>query len=82
VEPEALAGKIRAKIAAGRLPAPPDPPESVWAGKGNGLTCDGCDEPITRTQIEYEFDPPGHQTIRFHGPCLTAWYAQRAPGTP
>jgi hypothetical protein len=95
---DALAGKIRAKIAAGRLPHPPDPPERVWAGRGDGRICDGCDQPITRTQIEYEvdppggqtirtrieyeFDPPGSQTIRFHGPCLMAWYAQRAPGTP
>jgi hypothetical protein len=69
MEPEALAGKIRAKIAAGRLPPPPDPPERVWAGRGEGRTCDGCDEPIsgtqieyepvTSTQIEYEVDPTG-----------------------
>lgn len=75
--PDIVSG-IRAKIAAGRLPLPPDGRRRVWIGKGTGRPCDGCDQPITDTQVEYEFHMTG-QTIRFHGPCVDAWHAERAP---
>ena len=61
MEPEAVAGNIRAKIAAGRLPAPPDPPEKRWPGPGEATVspATGATSRSRATQIEYEVDPPG-----------------------
>jgi hypothetical protein len=73
-----VARSIRAKIAAGRLPLPANPPGKVWVGRGNGRPCDACDQPITDTEMEYETDLPTGQTIRFHRPCIEAWHTERA----
>jgi hypothetical protein len=43
---------IERKLAAGVLPD--RPPVKYWAGFGVGQPCDGCDEPILDTQVEYE----------------------------
>ena len=43
---------IERKLAAGVLPD--RPPAKYWAGFGVGQPCDGCDEPILDTQVEYE----------------------------
>jgi hypothetical protein len=66
---------IHAKIAAGLLPR--DRPQRVWVGPGSNKLCDGCEEPITKEQREYEFDPPGWPTIRLHSDCLAAWHVER-----
>jgi hypothetical protein len=73
-----VASSIRAKIAAGRLPLPANLPGRVWVGTGNLRPCDGCDQPITDTEIEYETDLPTGQTIRFHRPCFEAWQTEGA----
>jgi hypothetical protein len=73
-----VASSIRAKIAAGRLPLPANPPGKVWVGTGNLRPCDACDQPITDTEIEYETYLPTGQTIRFHRPCFEAWQPEGA----
>jgi hypothetical protein len=66
---------IQAKITAGLLPR--DRPQKVWIGPGSDKVCDGCDQPITKEQREYEFDPPGWPTIRLHAECLELWHVER-----
>jgi hypothetical protein len=73
-----VASSIRARIAAGRLPLPANPPGKMWVGPGNLRPCDGCDQPITDAEMEYETDLPTGQTIRFHRPCFEAWQTEGA----
>ena len=68
---------IRAKIAAGHLPAPSDLPSMTWASNGKGRRCDGCDRWISDTETQYETDIPMVQTLRFHRACFRAWQAER-----
>jgi hypothetical protein len=80
-----LATTIRAKVVAGRLPR--ERPQKVWVGPGAGKPCDGCSHPITASQREYEFDPPGWPTIRLHQACLellqtTRMEHESAPTSP
>ena len=70
-----VAAVIRAKIAAGLLPR--DRPQKVWVGPGSDKACDACEQPITKEQREYEFDPPGWPTIRLHSECLGLWHVER-----
>jgi hypothetical protein len=70
-----VAALIHAKVAAGLLPR--YRPERVWVGPGSDKACDGCEQPITKEQREYEFDPPGWPTLRLHSECLGVWHVQR-----
>ena len=45
----------------------------LWAGYGKGRPCDGCDKPITTTEIEHEVDLPGGVILRFHVACTGFW---------
>ena len=76
-----IVNRVRAKIAAGRLPFPSSPPGKLWVGRGNGRPCDACDQAITDTEMEFETDLPTGRTIRFHGPCFEAWSTVQAPPT-
>jgi hypothetical protein len=70
-----IAALIQAKITAGLLPC--DRPQKVCVGPGSDEACDGCEQPITKEQRQYEFDPPGWPAIRLHSECLAAWHAER-----
>jgi hypothetical protein len=70
-----VAAVIRAKITAGLLPR--DRPQKIRVGPGSDKACDGCEQPITKEQREYEFDPPGWPTIRLHSECLGVWHVER-----
>ena len=75
-----IRAKIRAKVTLGFLPAVSDSIGKSWAGKGSGRSCDGCDEPITNADVEYEIDDvPAGETVRFHRWCFAAW--QQAPAS-
>jgi len=72
----ALTAAIRAKLADGRLPM--GRPAQTWAGLGSDNACDGCDKPITGTEIEYEakFVVPV-RVFRFHRKCFGVWQQER-----
>jgi hypothetical protein len=74
-----IPGYIRAKIAVGFLPVPGEQPTRLWVGKGTGRPCEGCDQLILDTDVEYEVDLPAGETYRFRRPCLLAWQQARAP---
>ena len=66
--------KIRQKIADGSLPCEPHP--KSWAGAGRGEVCDGCDERVLASEVEFEVDMSAGQTLRFHRACFEIWYAE------
>ena len=63
---------IRARVATGTLPPPPRTNGKVWAGRGSGRPCAGCDKPIPASGVECEIEL-GDRTLRFHRACLVAW---------
>lgn len=66
-----IAARIGAKIAAGLLPLATEPRQRI--GKGSGSSCAGCDESITRADVEYEVSIGSRRMLRFHSDCLMAW---------
>ena len=74
-----VSARIRAKIAAGRLPVPRNPPGPVWVSNGRGRPCDACDQPITASEVDHEVDLPSglhfHQEC-FTQECFTAWHQE------
>jgi hypothetical protein len=64
---------IRAKIASGTLPR--SMAAMLWASKGNGQLCDGCEMPIN--DIQHEFDVPDGRVLRFHRACFYFWDSER-----
>jgi len=50
----------------------------MCVGPGTGKICDGCEQPITKDNREYEFDLPGRPTLRLHQACMEAWQVHRA----
>jgi hypothetical protein len=48
----ALTLQIQAKLADGRLPHNHIP--RMWGGSGNGETCDGCGETVSKSQMVME----------------------------
>ena len=64
---------IERKLTAGVLPD--RPPVKYWAGFGVGQPCDGCDEPILDTQVEYEVAFDAFPTVRLHAVCAEIWGA-------
>ena len=66
---------IQEKLAAGRLPNDHIP--RIWGGPGNGETCDGCEETVTKAQIVMEnLDATGFG-LQFHVACFYVWDAER-----
>ena len=70
---------IRDKLADGRLPHDHIP--RMWGGPGNGETCDGCGEIVTKTQMLMEGlskrsggEGPG---VQFHITCFHLWDVER-----
>jgi hypothetical protein len=71
-----LSTVIRAKLAAGTLPA--TRPSQIWAGESEGVTCDACDQPITAGDMEYEANVVEGGVFFFHRACFDAWHQERA----
>jgi hypothetical protein len=59
------------KIEAGVLPRVA--PESAFAGKGVGLPCSLCEQPITEGEYEFEYAQGGGGPPRFHLRCQEVW---------
>jgi hypothetical protein len=66
--------KIRQKVGDGSLPCEPRP--KTWAGAGRGESCDGCDEYVLVSDIEFEVDLPDGKTLRFHRACFEIWHIE------
>ena len=70
---------IRDKLADGRLPHDHIP--RMWGGPGNGETCDGCGETVTKTQMLMEglTKDSGAQSsgVQFHITCFHVWDVER-----
>ena len=70
------AAQISRLIDEGRLPLVLA--DRVGAGYGSGSKCNGCDEPITHTQIEYEVPDSGNCSARLslHLRCYVLWQSE------
>jgi hypothetical protein len=51
-------------------------PQSAFAGKGSGLPCSLCGQPISAHEYELEYASGDGETPRFHVRCQEIW--QRA----
>lgn len=69
---------VRAKLDAGTLPRIAT--GTIWAGRGTGQRCNGCDQPITLAEIEHEVERRDADTLRFHRECLHVWQAEVGRG--
>ena len=58
--------KVSEKVDQGLLPL--ERPVKMWAGRGDGRQCDGCDRPVSSAQVEYEIEVNG-RTYRLHLGC-------------
>jgi hypothetical protein len=66
------AERIAEKLSAGSLPKARS--MRMWAGRGDGRCCDGCDQPVLASEIEYEHDLLEEgATVRFHAACSALW---------
>ena len=66
---------VRGKLADGRLPHDRIP--RVWGGPGNGETCDGCGETVTKTQMVMDGLDARGCPVHFHVSCLHVWETER-----
>ena len=71
MEDHALRLYIRAKLENGHL-LPYETVHRVWGGPGNGETCDGCEEIITRDHLVMEAVGTKGE-VQFHVKCFYVW---------
>ena len=77
---------IQEKLADGRLPHTRIP--RIWGGPGNGETCDGCGETVTKAQTLMENLDAAGRGVTFHVACFYVWdvarqmYGQRDRPSP
>ena|SRR5215475_4597070 len=58
-------------------------PVRMWGGKGSGVPCDFCREPVGPHDVEYEVQAEldgATVMLHFHPRCHDAWTAGREPG--
>ena len=76
MEDHALRLYIRAKLKNGHL-LPYENVPQVWGGPGNGGTCNGCEEIVTKPQLGMEGVTIKGDTLQFHVKCFYVWVAER-----
>lgn len=59
------------KIETGALPRAVS--ENAYAGKGCGLPCSLCEQPVTADDYEFEYANGGAEAPRFHLRCQEIW---------
>jgi hypothetical protein len=74
-DPPSLAERIRAKLEMGLLPVQDS--EKTYGRFGTGLPCHGCDDPIGRSQVEFEKVFSGGSAFRFHIGCAGLYEGER-----
>jgi hypothetical protein len=62
---------ISAKIAAGGLPQGAHESSSIRFG--NGQTCNGCDEPVLRSNLQVTVEFTHGPALQFHVDCFAVW---------
>jgi hypothetical protein len=75
-EPNGITSAVRAKLMAGALPRLDV--QKVWAGLGKDAPCSGCDQRITRSEVEHEVYIGDGSSLRFHRTCLSVWQREVA----
>jgi hypothetical protein len=77
---DALRDAARERIEQARLPK--TKPSRMWGGRGTGLCCSLCDQPILDSEpemeLEYEYEGAGtgaesQGVVRFHLQCQSVW---------
>lgn len=68
--------RITAAIATGKLPK--HAPERSWGGRGSGLACAICQEPVSPEGVEWELEftagsDAAVRSLRFHPDCFEDW---------
>ena len=72
-----LRSRVLRRIEDGRLPIMLS--TTIYAGYGQGVQCDLCEQPIAADKIEYDVtDPDDDRRLHFHMPCHTAWQRECA----
>ena len=66
---------IQEKLADGRLPHDHFP--RIRSGPGNGETCDGCEETVTRAQMLMEVLDVRGCRVQVHVGCYYLWVVER-----
>jgi hypothetical protein len=69
---------IREKLPDGRLPHDSIP--RMWGGPGNGETCDGCGEIVTKTQMVMEGLSSKDLGVQFHVACFYVTSSAKSSG--
>jgi hypothetical protein len=77
MEAQAIHLSIRAQLENGHL-LPHNSVPQVWGGSGNGETCSGCEETITKDELGMEGASIKGGTIQFHVKCFYVWLAELA----
>jgi len=72
-----LHSRVQQRIEEGRLPVAVS--NNIYAGYGQEVQCDLCDQPITPDSVEYDVDDPrGGKCMHFHSACHSAWQQECA----
>lgn len=73
-----LNAKAAAAIMSGKLPA--RRPDWTWGGPGTGAPCAVCDVPVTKSELEHEFEMQvaggvenPSLTLHVHIRCFAVW---------
>jgi hypothetical protein len=76
-----LHSMARQAIRAGSMPA--RAAQRMWGGRGSGVRCSICGQPVAGEEVEYELqfapdpDDPEPHTRHLHVRCLAAWEFER-----
>ena len=73
--PDETALRLLAKHKIEMAALPRAVPASAFAGRGSGLPCSLCEQPILPDEYEYEFEyaKRGREIPRFHLRCQEIW---------
>jgi hypothetical protein len=81
IEEGCLREHARVAIRNGKLPNLR--PERTWGGPGGGAPCSVCNQPVTRSEMEFEVEfahngaNPGLDKFHVHIRCFAAWELER-----
>jgi hypothetical protein len=68
---DSRARRTRLKVTSGVLPT--QGAQRRWVGRGRGERCNGCGDPITPRETEFELDFRDALLLRLHAQCFKAW---------